>query len=133
MKIDSHQHFWIYNPVEYGWISNDMEILKRRFYAQIEFTGWICNKAIENGIHIEIMILKKLLTDWFFRGVKDKIKFLSFGLIARPLSKLYLNLYEQKPLKQKFLLLYIYKIYRFLIGIIKNMLFWEDFKLHKLK
>lgn len=31
MRIDSHQHFWIYNPSEYGWISDDMEILKKDY------------------------------------------------------------------------------------------------------
>jgi L-fuconolactonase len=28
MKIDAHQHFWIYSPQEYGWISSDMAVLK---------------------------------------------------------------------------------------------------------
>lgn len=31
MKIDSHQHFWNYNSNEYGWISNDMEILQKDY------------------------------------------------------------------------------------------------------
>ena len=31
MRIDAHQHFWIYNPGEYGWISGEMEELKRDF------------------------------------------------------------------------------------------------------
>ena len=31
MKIDSHQHFWRYNTAEYGWISNDMEILQKNY------------------------------------------------------------------------------------------------------
>jgi len=31
MKIDSHQHFWSYNSNEYGWISNDMEILRKDY------------------------------------------------------------------------------------------------------
>jgi L-fuconolactonase len=29
MKIDSHQHFWKYNPLEYGWISDEMQILRK--------------------------------------------------------------------------------------------------------
>ncbi len=28
MRIDAHQHFWKYNPVEYGWIGEDMDVLK---------------------------------------------------------------------------------------------------------
>ncbi|MCX7046864.1 MAG: amidohydrolase family protein [Candidatus Sumerlaeota bacterium] len=31
MKIDAHQHFWKYNPREYGWIGPGMESLKRDF------------------------------------------------------------------------------------------------------
>ncbi len=34
MKIDSHQHFWIYNPSEYGWISDEMEILKKDYLPE---------------------------------------------------------------------------------------------------
>lgn len=30
-KIDVHQHFWNYNPEEYAWISDEMNILKRDF------------------------------------------------------------------------------------------------------
>ncbi len=31
MRIDAHQHFWQYNQEEYGWISYDMNCLKRDF------------------------------------------------------------------------------------------------------
>lgn len=31
MKIDAHQHFWFYNPKEYPWIDDRMQILKRNF------------------------------------------------------------------------------------------------------
>src|ERR1700760_4524862 len=30
-RIDSHQHFWQYNPGEYGWISSEMATLQRDF------------------------------------------------------------------------------------------------------
>jgi len=71
MKIDSHQHFWIYNPSEYGWISNDMEILQRNYLPDqlqtelfsigfdgsivvqarqsLEETKWILNLAEQNS------------------------------------------------------------------------------------
>lgn len=29
--IDAHQHFWVYDPVEYGWIDSSMSVLKRDF------------------------------------------------------------------------------------------------------
>lgn len=31
MKIDAHQHFWIYNSREYGWIDDSMKVLKRDY------------------------------------------------------------------------------------------------------
>ncbi len=31
MKIDAHQHFWKYNPLTQGWISDEMSILRRDF------------------------------------------------------------------------------------------------------
>ncbi len=31
MRIDSHQHFWRYNPEEYGWIDDSMSSLQRDF------------------------------------------------------------------------------------------------------
>jgi len=29
MKIDTHQHFWKYNNRDYGWMTEDMDVLKR--------------------------------------------------------------------------------------------------------
>ena len=31
MRIDAHQHFWRYNPDEYGWIDDSMIKLRRDF------------------------------------------------------------------------------------------------------
>ncbi|MBG30821.1 MAG: amidohydrolase [Opitutae bacterium] len=31
MKVDSHHHFWNYDPVEYSWMNEDMGVLKRDF------------------------------------------------------------------------------------------------------
>jgi len=31
VRIDSHQHFWKYDPKEYGWIDERMDVLKRDF------------------------------------------------------------------------------------------------------
>src|ERR1700750_1681669 len=30
-RIDSHQHFWNYDPVTHAWISDDMEIIRQDF------------------------------------------------------------------------------------------------------
>lgn len=31
MKIDAHQHFWKYTPQEFGWISDEMAVIRRDF------------------------------------------------------------------------------------------------------
>ena len=31
MTIDSHHHFWKYNPAEYAWIDDDMSVIRRDF------------------------------------------------------------------------------------------------------
>ena len=30
-RIDSHQHFWQYNPQKHGWITDDMKVIQRDF------------------------------------------------------------------------------------------------------
>lgn len=34
MHIDAHQHFWQYDPVRDGWITNEMEVLRRSFLPE---------------------------------------------------------------------------------------------------
>jgi L-fuconolactonase len=34
MVIDSHHHFWKYNPAEYGWIDESMSAIRRDFLAE---------------------------------------------------------------------------------------------------
>ncbi len=31
MKLDAHQHFWLYNSSDYGWIDDRMRVLKRNY------------------------------------------------------------------------------------------------------
>jgi len=33
-KIDVHQHYWKYDPVQFDWISDSLEALKRDFLPQ---------------------------------------------------------------------------------------------------
>src|SRR5262245_39789183 len=33
-RIDSHQHFWRYDPVEYAWIDTRMSAIKRDFMPE---------------------------------------------------------------------------------------------------
>ncbi len=34
LKIDAHQHFWLYNPIRDQWINNDMSILQNDFMPE---------------------------------------------------------------------------------------------------
>jgi L-fuconolactonase len=53
MTLDSHQHFWKYDPREYSWIAEPMAVLKRDFLpedlareqARVQFDGSIAVQA----------------------------------------------------------------------------------------
>ncbi|MFI8378363.1 amidohydrolase family protein [Leeuwenhoekiella sp. NPDC079379] len=53
MIIDSHQHFWNYNPVKDDWITDDMKVLKRDFlpkelskiYKELSISGCVAVQA----------------------------------------------------------------------------------------
>jgi L-fuconolactonase len=34
MRIDSHHHFWSYDPVDYGWIDDTMRVIRRDFLPE---------------------------------------------------------------------------------------------------
>ena len=34
MKIDSHQHFWIYDPVKQAWIDTSMQEIAKDFLPE---------------------------------------------------------------------------------------------------
>ncbi len=53
MRIDAHQHFWRYDPAEYGWLSDSMSALRRDFLsrdlepelAAADLDGSVCVQA----------------------------------------------------------------------------------------
>ena len=34
MIIDSHHHFWKYDPIEYDWIDNSMKVIRKDFLPE---------------------------------------------------------------------------------------------------
>jgi L-fuconolactonase len=52
MKIDAHQHFWKYTPAEYGWISDDMAVL-RRDHLPAEFERLAAAVGMEGSIAVQ--------------------------------------------------------------------------------
>jgi L-fuconolactonase len=52
MRIDAHQHFWIYNPHDYAWIDDSMAALRRNFLPadlkpELELTGFHGSIAVQ--------------------------------------------------------------------------------------
>lgn len=52
MLIDSHQHFWRYNPERDGWITDEMSVLKRDF-SPVELTRNMRESGINRCISVQ--------------------------------------------------------------------------------
>ena len=92
MIIDSHHHFWRYNPIEYDWISEDMKVIRRNFLPAdlkneidnagvngvisvqarqtVEETNWLLNLTNENDF-IKGMVGWLPISDPDFRSYLD--------------------------------------------------------------
>ena len=51
MRIDAHQHFWIYNPQEFGWIDDSMATLRRNFLPDD-----LAPELAANGFHGSVVV-----------------------------------------------------------------------------
>jgi L-fuconolactonase len=75
MRIDSHQHFWKYEPAEYAWINEDMSVIRRDFLPEhlaeeITRAGIEGTVAVQAGTTTETEWLLGLADNWsFIRGV----------------------------------------------------------------
>lgn len=64
MKIDSHQHFWKYDPIQYEWIDESMERIQRNFMpkdlephlADAGFDGCISVQADQSEQETEFLL-----------------------------------------------------------------------------
>jgi L-fuconolactonase len=52
MKIDTHQHFWKYNPKEFDWINDKMNLLKRD-YLPAEYLSIIKEAGYNGSIAVQ--------------------------------------------------------------------------------
>jgi L-fuconolactonase len=76
MRIDAHQHFWQYDPVEYGWINERMASLKRDFLpgdlkpllAGSGFAGCVAVQA-RQSLEETLWLLELAQENEFVRGV----------------------------------------------------------------
>jgi L-fuconolactonase len=75
-RIDSHQHFWRYDPVAYPWITDRMQVLRRDYLpndlapllASIEFEGTVAVQARQEIEETEWLLELSAQHD-FIRGV----------------------------------------------------------------
>jgi len=64
MKIDSHQHFWLYDPEDYIWITEELAVLKKNFTPselkplldEAGMDGCISVQARQNRIENEFLL-----------------------------------------------------------------------------
>jgi len=96
MRIDAHQHFWVYNAYEYGWIDESMAVLRRDFLPkdlkpQLEAAGFRGCVAVQARQSLEeTHWLLELVAEWpFILGVVGWVDLQSAELRAelRELTK----------------------------------------------
>jgi len=52
MHIDAHQHFWLYNSLEYAWIDNSMATLRRNFLPN-DLAGELKSAGFDGSIAVQ--------------------------------------------------------------------------------
>ena len=55
MRIDAHQHFWMYSPAQYGWISDEMAELKRDFLPK-DLKPLLVGQAFDGSVDGSIVV-----------------------------------------------------------------------------
>ena len=65
MKIDSHHHFWKYDPVEYSWMNEKMGILKQD-YGPEELNKEITEVGIDGAVSVQASQSMKETDDLLF-------------------------------------------------------------------
>ena len=74
MRIDSHHHFWQYDPIEYSWMNEKMGILKQN-YAPNHLLEEITKSGIDGVISVQASQSIKETDDLLFHAQKhDFIK-----------------------------------------------------------
>ncbi|MBM3798009.1 MAG: hypothetical protein FJW31_29120, partial [Acidobacteria bacterium] len=52
MRVDAHHHFWKYDPVEYGWISEPMKAIRRDFLAK-DLAAAMKSAGVEGAVSVQ--------------------------------------------------------------------------------
>jgi L-fuconolactonase len=81
-KIDSHQHFWNYDPATHGWITDDMEIIRQDFLpedlepilSEYGFEGCVSVQADQSETENH-MLIEHAIRHSFIKGVVGWVDF----------------------------------------------------------
>src|SRR5690606_24380844 len=76
MTIDSHQHFWKYDPLKHGWINDDMSVIRKDFlpsdlikvYEEYQIDGCVAVQ-VEQTLEENDFILNLAKDHGFIKGV----------------------------------------------------------------
>lgn len=94
MKIDAHQHFWIYNSADYGWIDDSMKELRRDYLPEdlqplLKEAGFSGTVAVQARQSIEETRWLLSLADMnkFIKGVVGWVNLCSEDTLKRQLDE----------------------------------------------
>ncbi|TMU54642.1 amidohydrolase family protein [Flagellimonas algicola] len=99
MTIDSHQHFWNYNPEKHAWIDDEMAVIRRDFlpehlkkvYAENDINGCVAVQA-DQSLEETDFLLDLAATHDFVKGVVGWVDLRSVS-VEKELEK-----YQSNPL-----------------------------------
>ena len=72
MKIDSHHHFWQYEPVEYSWMNEQMGILKQQLSEKIAKIDPADADQIQQIVQKELVVFLKDKQDLKYQFLCDE-------------------------------------------------------------
>src|SRR5829696_3670808 len=90
MRIDAHQHFWIYNAAQQGWIDDSMQAIRRNFLPvdlepvllQNGFEGCVTVQADQTEAETALL-LKMAEENKFIKGVVGWVNLQTENITAR--------------------------------------------------
>lgn len=100
MIIDSHHHYWQYNPVEYDWINDSMKVIRTDFLPE-KLEQTIAEAGIDGVISVHARQLVEE-TDWLI-GLAHQNKFMKGVVGWLPLIQNNIETYLEKYSGEKIL------------------------------
>ena len=129
--IEDSKVYWRKSRFNISPNRKNKNIILRKLNSQIQFSQWAINIAIRKEIDIDLNILSNLLEFWFVKSLKSSIHFFTFNNIATILKDFYTAIKKQGGYSKKIILLCNYKIYRYIIHLVKERLMNIQFyKIH---